>query len=75
MWCLRRRSGEGTIACTLEERSDSACSLAVTLDGSEIAAGHYLTRVDAVSHAGILLECLEAGGWTPVAAMPAVVVH
>lgn len=75
MWCVRR-TGNRTIACTLERRGDSGCSLAVTLGGGEIAAQYdYLTTVDAVSHAGFLLDRLTADGWTLVADMPLIVLH
>jgi hypothetical protein len=75
MWRVRR-TGNRTIACTLERRGDSGWNLALTLDGGEIAAQQdYLTTMDAVRHAGILLERLTADGWTLVADMPPIVVH
>ena len=74
MWCVRRK-GDRRIACTLERRGDSGYSLAVTLDGGEIAAQHHLTTVDAESHAGLLLERLTADGWTLVADIPPTVLH
>lgn len=74
MW--RLRSGDArTISCTLEQRGDHGCSLAVTLDGGEIAAQHYLTTTDAVSRAGFLLDRLTASGWTLLKDMPPIVLH
>jgi hypothetical protein len=74
MWRLRH-SDDRTMSCTLEQRGDDGCSLAVTLDGGEIAAQHYLSTADAVSRAGFLLDRLTASGWRLVKDMPAVVLH
>jgi hypothetical protein len=74
MW---RLSGpdKRTIDCTLQQRGDTGCSLAVVLDGGEIAAQHYLTTTDAVSRAGFLLERLTASGWTLISDMPHIALH
>jgi hypothetical protein len=74
MWRLTHPDNR-TIACTLQQRGDTGCSLAVVLDGGEIAAQHYLTTTDAVSRAGFLLERLTASGWTLVSDMPFVAFH
>ena len=74
MWRLTHPD-KRTIACTLQQRGDTGCSLAVVLDGGEIAAQHYLTTTDAVSRAGFLLERLTASGWTLVSDMPLVALH
>ena len=74
MW---RLSGpdQRTIDCTLQQRGDTGCSLAVVLDGGEIAAQHYLTTTDAVSRAGFLLERLTSSGWTLISDMPHIALH
>jgi hypothetical protein len=74
MWRLTRPDNR-TIACTLQQRGDTGCSLAVVLDGGEIAAQHYLTTTDAVSRAGFLLERLTSSGWTLVSDMPQIALH
>jgi hypothetical protein len=74
MWRLKRPD-DRTMSCTLHQRGDDGCSLAITLDGGEIAAQHYLTRTDAVSRAGFLLERLIANGWAVVNDMPRIVLH
>jgi hypothetical protein len=74
VWRLKR-ADDRTIACTLQQRGDDGCSLAVTLDGGEIAAQHYLSTTDAVSRAGFLLERLTATGWTVVCDMPRIALH
>jgi hypothetical protein len=74
MWRLTR-DNDRTISCTLEQRGDHGCSLALTLDGGEIAAQHHLSTTDAVSRAGFLLDRLTASGWTLVRDMPTVVLH
>jgi len=74
MWRLSRPDNR-TIACTLQQRGDTGCSLAVVLDGGEIAAQHYLTTTDAVSRAGFLLERLTASGWTLEYDMPQIALH
>jgi hypothetical protein len=74
MWRLTRPDNR-TIACTLQQRGDTGCSLAVVLDGGEIAAQHYLSTTDAVSRAGFLLERLTASGWTLVSDMPQIALH
>ena len=74
MWRLTR-ADKRTIACTLQPRGDTGCSLAVVLDDGEIAAQHYLTTTDAVSRAGFLLDRLTASGWTLVSDMPHIALH
>jgi len=74
MWRLTHPDNR-TIACTLQQRGDTGCSLAVVLDGGEIATQHYLTTTDAVSRAGFLLERLTASGWKLVSDMPLVALH
>jgi hypothetical protein len=74
MWRLTRPD-KRTIACTLQQRGDTGCSLAVVLDGGEITAEHYLTTTDAVSRAGFLLDRLTASGWTLVSDTPHIALH
>ena len=74
MWRLKR-DDDRTISCDLEQRGDQGCSLALTVDGGEMAAQHYLTTTDAVSRAGFLLDRLTASGWTLVMDMPPIVLH
>jgi hypothetical protein len=74
MWCVQRTS-DRTIACMLEMRGANGCSLAVTFDGEDVAAHHYPSTADAVSHASVLLERLTSDGWTLVTSRPPFVLH
>jgi hypothetical protein len=56
LWHLKHRGTH--VICTLHKASDDAFVLAVRIDGNEIAARRYRTRVAAVGDAGFLLERL-----------------
>jgi hypothetical protein len=68
LWHLTRRGTH--VICTLRKASDDAFVLAVKIDGSEIAARRYRTRVAAVGDAGFLLDRLATTGWTLVVGIP-----
>ena len=68
LWHLTRRGTH--VICTLQKVSDNAFVLAVRLDGDEIAARRYRTKVAAVGDAGFLLEKLATSGWTLVVGIP-----
>jgi len=69
LWHLKRRGTH--LICTLRKAPDDAFVLAVTIDGNEIAARRYRTKVAAVGDAGFLLERLATSGWTLVAGIRA----
>jgi hypothetical protein len=65
---LKRRGTH--VVCTLQEAPDDGFVLAVRIDGNEIAARRYRTRIAAVGDAGFLLERLATSGWTLVVGIP-----
>jgi hypothetical protein len=68
LWHLKRRGTH--VICTLRQSPDDAFVLAVRIDGDEIAARRYRTKVAAVGDAGFLLERLATSGWTLVVGIP-----
>jgi hypothetical protein len=66
LWRVKRRNA--TVCCVLEEADDEAFLISVTINGDEIAARRYHTKLAAVGDAGFLLECLATEGWTVVVA-------
>lgn len=68
LWHLKRRGTH--VICTLQQAPDDAFVLAVRIDGNEIAARRYRTKVAAVGDAGFLLERLATSGWTLVVGIP-----
>jgi hypothetical protein len=73
LWHLKRRGTH--VICTLRQSSEKAFVLAVRIDGDEVAARRYRTRVAAVGDAGFLLERLATSGWTLVVGIPDSAVH